>query len=149
NNWARANIIRVAGLLSAPITHMVNLGGNTAGAIVEVPTRALTVGIDALRSAVTGGERQAYAAELLPMLQAYGPGFAGALPNAVRALKTGINPEEAANLTKIRAGFASGGLPVVGRSIQRLGAEGAVDAAVEMPLRALTAEDILFRSAAT
>lgn len=135
NNWARANIVRVAGLLSAPITHMINLGGNASGAMMEVPTRALTVGIDAFRAAITGGERQAYKAELLPMMQAYGPGMMGALPNALRALKTGINPLEAADLSKVRAGFASG--------------SGAVDAAVEMPLRLLTAEDILFRSAAT
>jgi murein DD-endopeptidase MepM/ murein hydrolase activator NlpD len=134
SNWARANIIRVAGLVSGPLTNMVNIGGNVGNAMIEVPTRALTVGIDALRSAVTGGERQAYRAELLPMMQAYGPGMLGSLPNVVRALKTGINPLEAADLSKVRAGFASG--------------NEVVDAAVEMPLRLLTAEDIAFRSAA-
>jgi hypothetical protein len=134
NNWARANIIRVAGLVSGPLTNMVNIGGNAGNAMLEVPTRALVVGIDAFRAALTGGERQAYKAELLPMLQAYGPGMYGSLPNAVRALKTGINPLEAADLSKVRAGFASG--------------NAVVDAAAEMPLRLLTAEDIVFRSAA-
>jgi murein DD-endopeptidase MepM/ murein hydrolase activator NlpD len=134
NNWARANIIRVAGLVSGPLTNMVNIGGNVGNAMLEVPTRALVVGIDAFRSAITGGERQAYKAELLPMMQAYGPGMYGSLPNVVRALKTGINPNEAADLSKVRAGFASG--------------NAVVDAAAEMPLRLLTAEDIAFRSAA-
>ena len=134
SNWARANTIRVAGLLSAPITHMINLGGNTAGAMVEVPTRGLVVGIDAMRAAVTGGERQAYMEELLPMIQAYGPGFLGKLPEARRVLQTGISPVEMADLSKVRPQF---------------GVNPVVDVAVEMPLRALTAEDVLFRGGAT
>jgi cell wall-associated NlpC family hydrolase len=134
SNWARATTLRVAGLLSGPLTHMANMSGNVARAVVEVPVRATTVGIDAMRAAVTGGERQAYRAELLPMLQAWAPGMYANLPEALRALKTGVRPEEIADLSKVRAGFGSG--------------NAAVDAAVEMPLRLLTAEDILFRGAA-
>src|SRR5215831_8938033 len=134
SNWARATTVRLAGLLSGPITHIANMGGNTARAIVEVPVRALTVGIDAFRANLTGGERQAYRAELLPMIQAYGPGMYAQLPEAVRILKTGINEREAADLSKVRAGFGSGNQ--------------VVDAAVEMPLRLLGAEDAFFRGAA-
>jgi hypothetical protein len=133
SNWRRASIIRLAGLLSSPITHMVNTGGNIGGAMVEVPTRALVVGIDALRAAATGGERQAYAGELLPMMKAYGPGFLGALPEAVRVLKTGITSEQAADLSRIHGRFSS---------------SEAVNTAVEAPLRALQAEDVLFRQGA-
>jgi hypothetical protein len=134
SNWARATTIRLAGLLSGPLTHMANGSGNVARAIVEVPVRATTVGIDALRAAVTGGERQAYRAELLPMLQAYAPGFYAQLPEALRILKTGVSQRDIADLSKIRAGFGSG--------------NAAVDAAVEMPLRLLQAEDAFFRGAA-
>jgi hypothetical protein len=134
SNWARATVVRLAGLLSGPLTHMANMSGNVARAVVEVPVRATTVGIDAMRAAVTGGERQAYRAELLPMLQAWAPGMYAQLPDAVRALKTGIRPDEVADLSKVRAGFGSGNQ--------------VVDAAVEMPLRLLTAEDVLFRGAA-
>jgi murein DD-endopeptidase MepM/ murein hydrolase activator NlpD len=134
SNWARATTIRLAGLLSGPLTHMANMSGNVARAVVEVPVRATTVGIDAMRAAVTGGERQAYRAELLPMLQAWAPGMYANLPEALRALKTGVRPEEVADLSKVKAGFGSG--------------SAVVDAAVEMPLRLLTAEDILFRGAA-
>jgi len=148
SNWARATTIRLAGLLSGPLTHMANMGGNTARVMVEVPVRATTVGIDAARAAVTGGERQAYMAELLPMIEAWSPGFYAQLPNALRALKTGVGPREAVDLSKVRAGFQSETLPVIGRGIEKLGIQGGVDAAVEMPLRLLTAEDILFRGAA-
>jgi len=134
SNWARATTIRLAGLLSGPITHMANMGGNVARAMVEVPVRATTVGIDALRSAITGGERQAYMGELMPMMQAYAPGFYAQLPEAVNILKTGISQREAADLSKVRAGFGSGNQ--------------VVDAAVEMPLRLLGASDALFRGAA-
>jgi hypothetical protein len=134
SNWMRANAIRLAGLLSSPITHMVNVGGNISGAMVEVPTRALVVGIDAMRAAVTGGERQAYAGELLPMLKAYGPGVLSGLPEAVRIMKTGMSTEDIANLNRIRPGFNSG--------------NAGVDLAVEAPLRALKAEDALFSAGA-
>ena len=133
SNWARASIIRLAGLLSGPITHAANMGGNTARAVVEVPVHATAIGIDAARAAVTGGERQAYMAELLPMVKAWSPGFYAQLPNALRVLKTGIDPREAADLSKVRAGF---------------GVNPVVDATMEMPLRALKAEDVLFRGAA-
>jgi murein DD-endopeptidase MepM/ murein hydrolase activator NlpD len=132
--WGRATVVRLGGLLSAPITHMVNMGGNLSSAVIEVPTRALTVGIDAMRAGLTGGERQAYRAELLPMLQAYGPGFLAALPDALRALRTGITPAEMADLSKVRRGQFSPSEPL--------------NAVVEAPLRALQAEDILFRNAA-
>jgi murein DD-endopeptidase MepM/ murein hydrolase activator NlpD len=134
SNWLRANTIRIAGLLSSPITHMVNIGGNIGGAMVEVPTRALVVGIDALRAQVTGGERQAYAGELIPMLKAYGPGFLGALNEATRIMQTGLDTRDIADLKRVRPGFNSG--------------NAGVDVAVEAPLRALKAEDAFFRQGA-
>lgn len=134
SNWARAGIIRIAGLVSSPITHMVNVGGNAAGIIVEGGTRALVVPIDAIRAKVTGGERQAYMGELLPMMHQYGPGFLAQWGEARRILETGMSTRDITDLKRVRPGFASG--------------SAGVDAAVEMPLRALKAEDALFRGGA-
>ena len=133
SNWKRATVVRLAGLVSSPITQMVNIGGNVAGAMIEVPTRGLVVGIDALRAAATGGERQAYAGEILPMLKAYGPGFLGQWDNAYRVLKTGFTPEQLADPTKIRGAFSRSEL---------------LNAGVEAPLRLLGAADQLFRGGA-
>jgi hypothetical protein len=68
------------------------------------------------------------------MLQAYAPGFYAQLPEALRILKTGVSQRDIADLSKIRAGFGSG--------------NAVVDAAIEMPLRLLQAEDAFFRGAA-
>jgi GNAT superfamily N-acetyltransferase len=133
SNWKRATVVRLAGLVSSPITQMVNIGGNVAGAMIEVPTRGLVVGIDALRAAATGGERQAYAGEILPMLKAYGPGFLGQWDNAYRVLKTGFTPEQLADPTRIRGAFSRSEL---------------LNAGVEAPLRLLGAADQLFRGGA-
>jgi murein DD-endopeptidase MepM/ murein hydrolase activator NlpD len=146
SSWGRANIVRIAGLVSAPITHAVNVGGNTVIAHVErLAVRPLVVAIDAMRAGITGGERQAYRAELLPALQATGPGAMGALPKVVRALRTGINPYEAENLNlaKVRPGFNAAAIPGVGARTGEV-----IDAAAEMPLRALVAEDVMFREMA-
>jgi flagellar protein FlgJ len=129
--WGKAQILRIAGLLSSTVTHMVNSVGNLSQVPLELATHGLTVGIDWARAAATGGQRQAYLAELGPMLEAYGPGFVSKIPEAVNILRTGVTPVDAASLEKIRPGFASG--------------SNVVDAAVEMPLRALQAEDELFR----
>lgn len=134
-----ANVMRLAGMLSATATHVINAGGNVINVPLELGTHAGVVGIDILRSAITGGERQAYAAELLPMIRAYGPGIWAAMPDALNVLKTGITPSQVADLSKIRPGFQSG-LP------GRVGE--VVDPAIEMPLRALQAEDLLFRGGA-
>jgi hypothetical protein len=146
SSWGRANIVRIAGLVSAPITHAINVGGNTTMAQVEhLAVRPLTVFYDAMRSGITGGERQAYTAELLPALQASGSGAVGSLPKVLRALRTGINPYEAENLNlaRVRPGFNAAALPKVGARAGEV-----IDAAVEMPLRLLTAEDVMFRESA-
>jgi murein DD-endopeptidase MepM/ murein hydrolase activator NlpD len=133
------NVMRLAGMLAATATHMANATGNGIQVPLELTTHAATIGIDATRSAITGGPRQAYAAELPAMLQAYGPGFLTHLPDAVRLMQTGVSPVELADLSKLRPGFRSG-LP---------GRAGAiVDPAIEMPLRTLQASDVLFRGGA-
>ncbi|HXJ31396.1 MAG TPA: lytic transglycosylase domain-containing protein [Gemmatimonadales bacterium] len=132
--WARAQTLRIAGLLSSTITHMANMVGNVTQVPLEVATHAAVVPIDWARARATGGRRVAYMAELGPMLEAYGPGFLASMPDAVKILQTGITPADAVKLENIRPGFASG--------------SGKVDAALEGPLRALQAEDQLFRGGA-
>jgi hypothetical protein len=100
----------------------------------EVVSHAGTIGIDWARAKATGGERQAYWAELGPMLEGYGPGFIAHLPEAIKILQSGITPVERADLSKIRAGFQSGSTKV--------------DTAIEAPLRMLQASDELFRGGA-
>ena len=132
--WGRSQTLRLAGLLSSTATHMANAVGNVTQPLVEVPSHALTVGIDWARAKRTGGERQAYWAELGPMVEAYGSGFMAHMGEAVRVLQTGITPTDLADLSKLRGGFASGSAKL--------------DTAVEMPLRLLGASDVLFRGGA-
>jgi hypothetical protein len=132
--WGRSQIVRIAGLLSATVTHMANMVGNITQVPLEVATHGMVVGIDWARAAATGGERQAYMAELGPMLEAYGPGFLSSMPDALKILQTGISPDDLVNLKNMRPGLASGS--------EKL------DAAVEMPLRLLQAEDQVFKGGA-
>jgi len=176
-----SNIMRLAGMLSATATHIINMGGSIVQVPLEVGTHALTVGIDIPRAAITGGERQAYAAELGPMLRGWwnnAPdangkrfGMASALPDMLRVLRgdvkgalqdyartdvaqmmrTGISPSNVADLSTIRPGFRSSDLPVIGYPLGKLPgnvAERVIDPTIEMPLRALQAEDLAFRGAA-
>jgi hypothetical protein len=132
--WGRSQIVRIAGLLSATVTHMANMVGNITQVPLEVATHGMVVGIDWARAAATGGERQAYMAELGPMLEAYGPGFLSSMPDALKILQTGISPDDLVNLKNMRPGLQSGS--------EKL------DAAVEMPLRLLQAEDQVFKGGA-
>jgi murein DD-endopeptidase MepM/ murein hydrolase activator NlpD len=176
-----SNIMRLAGMLSATATHIINMGGSIVQVPLEVGAHALTVGIDIPRAAITGGERQAYAAELGPMLRGWWDnapdangkrfGMASALPDMLRILrgdvkgalqdygqsdvaqmlKTGISPSNVADLSTIRPGFRSSDLPVIGYPLGKLPgnvAERVIDPTIEMPLRALQAEDLAFRGAA-
>lgn len=135
--WGKSQILRIAGLLSSTTTHLVNMVGNVTQVPLTLAEHALVVPIDWARSSLTGGERQAYMAELGPMAGSWGHGTLAALPDAIKILQTGISPEEATRVAsgKVgRPGFASG--------------NNVADAAVEMPLRLLSAEDQLFRGGA-
>ena len=112
---------------------MVNIGGNAASALYEVPTHVLAGGIDFARVAAAGGERQIYGGDILSMAKAYGPGFLGQLDNAKRILTTGFTPEQLADPKKIRGAFSRWG---------------GLNTAVEAPLRILGASDALFRGGA-
>ena len=77
------DVIRYNSMLSSPTTHLVNISSNIQGAgVVEPLTKTVTGGLDAIRSALTGTPRQAFAGEGLE----YSKGAISNLGNASRKL---------------------------------------------------------------
>jgi len=71
---------RYINLLSSPRTHIVNAFSNLIqGTVLNPATRLATGAVDAVYSALSGKQRQAYAREVLP----YTKGFINAIPKAV------------------------------------------------------------------
>jgi hypothetical protein len=132
--WDRVSILRYASMLSATTTHLTNALGNTVGVGLDVGLKPLAVGIDAARAAATGGQRTRYMGEIAPQLRGIAEGAVQGLGEGLTTLRTGINPQTAGKLENVRGGFQSG--------------SSKLDAAVEMPLRALEAADLVFRGAA-
>lgn len=134
-NWYdRIAILRYASMLSSTATH----AAQAAGSGIQLGTSALAhpfaVGADILASAATGDERTRYMAELPAMLQGGVYGLKGGIKDAAEILRSGINPAEGSR--NIERGVTSFGINPV------------VDAAAEMPLRALEAGDAIFRGTA-
>lgn len=74
--------LRYSSMLSSPVTHIRNIAANTVGGTVVAPaTKLVAGGVDALRSAVTGGERKRFAGEA----GAYSKGYASNLQDAFKA----------------------------------------------------------------
>jgi hypothetical protein len=132
--WDRISMLRYASMLSATTTHLTNALGNTIQGGLDVGLKPLAVGIDAARAAVTGGPRTRYMGEIAPQLRGMAEGAVQGLGEALTTLRTGVNPQSAGKLENVRGGFQSG--------------SSKLDAAVEMPLRALEASDLVFRGAA-
>jgi hypothetical protein len=132
--WDRISMLRYASMLSATTTHLTNALGNTIQGGLDVGLKPLAVGIDAARAAATGGPRTRYMGEIAPQLRGMAEGAVQGLGEALTTLRTGVNPQSAGKLENVRGGFQSG--------------SSKLDAAVEMPLRALEASDLVFRGAA-
>jgi hypothetical protein len=132
--WDRISMLRYASMLSATTTHLTNALGNTIQGGLDVGLKPLAVGIDAARAAATGGPRTRYLGEIAPQLRGMAEGAVQGLGEALTTLRTGVNPQSAGKLENVRGGFQSG--------------SSKLDAAVEMPLRALEASDLVFRGAA-
>ena len=133
-----ANIMRLAGMLSGTATHMVNVFGSAINVPLALAEHAGAAAIDIPRAAVTGGERRAYFSDLGPMVRGWvrpdgeSLGALTFLPQVLETLKSGVSPADVADLSKLRPGFRS---YVPGQAGE------IVDAAIEMPLRLLEAED--------
>lgn len=126
----RLNILRYGSMLSATTTHLTNILGNTLNMGLDLGLRPVAAGIDAARAAVTGGERTRYMGETSEMARGMLGGVLVGLRDAGVTLRHGINPNDVTKIDNIRAGFGSG--------------VGVIDAALEGPLRAISAADAFF-----
>jgi hypothetical protein len=128
-----------AGLLTNPLTHLVNVGGNTVMAIMEQGKDAPAAVVDLMLSLGTGTRTKAF-----PRPGQVGASIKGAVTNgyaaAKQVLRTGATPEDLAKWD-----FRNG------RFGKTLGSEkvGAVlDLYTQSVFRSLGAEDQIFKAAA-
>lgn len=132
--WDRIQTVRIAGMLSSTATQLTNAASNAFGVASDIGTKPVAGALDALVSRVAGGERTRYAAETIPQIKGAYEGFWTGLAQAGTVLREGATPDEIGKLEVRRPGLQSGSK--------------VLDAAVEMPLRALSAADLIFRGAA-
>ncbi len=131
----RLNITRYAGMLSDTATQILNAGSNVVLQGADVAATPIAASLDVARSAMTGSPRQVFFGEVPARLSGMRAGVKVGLQNAAEIMRTGLTPVDAAKqLEGGAAGFASG--------------SGAVDFAMEAPLRALAASDAVFRTSA-
>ena len=138
-------------LLANPVTHTVNVGGNSMYMGTRIFETAVAGGIGKLRSKITGNPDRVYAREGLGEALALQQGFYDALKAAGR----GFVKEEAADLsTKLdshKVGFGTTGDLVEIYKQMREGnvaaaAVNSIGAATRMPGRFLLAEDEFFKA---
>lgn len=83
------DLLRYNSMLTSPNTHLVNVGSNYVGTGILAPVeKVVEGGLDALRVAMFGGKRTAYAGESLPYIKAY-YGNVGKAWNNVRDVMAG------------------------------------------------------------
>jgi flagellum-specific peptidoglycan hydrolase FlgJ len=144
--WDRFDILRYASMLSDPVTH----GQNSIGAIqmnaIDVVERPLTALLDAGRSRITGGSRDAFLSESGAQVAGMAAAASQGIKDAAFIMAHGLRPEDLAKLDRPTRGFATNMPRIAPRGSKRAAA---VDTAMEAPLRALSAADALFRGIAT
>lgn len=132
--YDRFQTVRFAGMLSGTATQLLNNTGNAVNTLADVGMKPLQAALDAAVSKATGSERTRYMAEVIPQAKANVAGLLAGAQKIPHILATGVDPESAAKYDLPRKGLQSGS--------KRL------DAVVEMPLRALSAADAMWRGAA-
>jgi hypothetical protein len=141
----RLGIVRYASMLSGLASHGLNISGNVLKAGVAVTDKALMLGIDVARSKVTGAEREVFATEIGAQLHGMQAGAVEGARNGAFVMQHGFRPDDITRLDHLRGGFGTN-IPGVAPAGSR--AAGAVDFAMEGPLRALSAADAVFRGMA-
>lgn len=137
--WNRASFLQKlsefqkASLLSALSTHAVNALGNAIQQVLDIPTRALAGGIDAVRSGVTRTPREVYAGESLAQVRGAFRSFPSAMERAWKALKNEHFAQELRR-TEIEAGTP---VPAI---------RGRFGKVVRIPFRLLQMADLGFRT---
>jgi hypothetical protein len=140
---SRAQIIRLAGMLSDTAGQAMNVVGNVGLAGRDLATAPLMLGQDMLRSTVSGRPREVFAAELGARVHGMRVGARLGLDDALSILKSGTPADEASKLDSA-AGFDID-VPGLPRGSKRAAV---TNFAVELPLRALGAADAIFRTMA-
>lgn len=141
----RLGILRYSSMLSSTTTQAINASGNVLMQGVDIATKPLMAGLDIGRSAITGRERQVFAAELPAQLHGIYAGAIEGARDAAFTMRHGIRPEEVTKLDYVRQGFGTD-IPVLAPAGSK--AAGAVNFLMEGPLRSLAAADVFFRSTA-
>jgi hypothetical protein len=143
--WDRFDTLRYASMLSDPVTHGQNALGNALLGAVDVVERPLTALLDMGRAKITGGPRDAFLSEASAHVLGAAGSARQALSDAAFVIQHGLRPEDAAKLDRPTRGF---GTNIPGLAPRGSGRAGAVDFAMEGPLRALSAADAFFRGTA-
>ena len=135
-------------MLSAITTHAVNVGSNTAFALLQIPERGLAGGLGSIRRALTGSKDGVRFAESLAMVNGLYQGGKDGILLAAKAFKTESpisgslrNKLEVRERKAISAEkFGLDPMSVFGRAMDYMGV------AVRLPGRFLLAEDEFFKA---
>ncbi|HEY5420146.1 MAG TPA: hypothetical protein VIL10_05380 [Marmoricola sp.] len=141
----RANIGRYAGMLSDAASHVQNILGGATSAAIDVGTLPPMLALDIARSKLMGTPREVFAAELPARLAGMRHGARQGMGRALEIMRSGVPAEEAAKLDQGGVGFDTN---IPGLAPRGSGRAGAVNVAVESPLRALAAADAVFKTMA-
>jgi hypothetical protein len=151
----RLQIVRYAGMLAQTTTHAINAGGGVLANAMAIPTKALMVAGDVLKTdfqkEILRDPRpreeiqQVFASEIGAQLAGMKAGAQDGLKQAAFIMQHGFHPDDITQLDHLRGGF--------GTNIPKIAPEGsrrakAVDIAFEYPLRALVAGDAIMRGTA-
>lgn len=106
-------------ILSGPVTHMRNLGGNMSMLTYALASKPTAVGMDVLRASVTGTPRTLYLGEFPAQMAGLTKGFVTGLEKGLMVLRDGFTMDDVTNL-EFRPVEVPGGLwtNVVGRSLE-------------------------------
>ncbi|HNA25140.1 MAG TPA: hypothetical protein PLI01_00005, partial [Nitrospira sp.] len=124
--------LRYNSMLSSPLTHIQNVASNFQGTALVAPIeKAIAGGVDAIKSALTGGPRTKYAGESLH----YVKGYLENVGNAARALRDSLS------------GKNFGSIPdLIDVPMYTKGPMAKVEKVLKAPVRLLEASDQFFNA---
>ncbi len=144
--------VYVNSLLSNPVSHILNVSGNTIFGMTRVMETAIAGVIGGARSAVTGNMDRVVVREAFAEAQGIAEGWKDALVVAADTLRT-EGPQDIASKLEVRNRRAIGTTGDVGEIYEQFrngnyaaGAVNALGVAVRMPGRFLLAEDEFFKA---
>lgn len=131
------DLVRYNSMLSSPLTHLYNITSNALGTAGAAPVEyALTGALDAMRSAVTGKPREAFAGEAAK----YAKGVVGSVPEAAKELWDTLRGKKALEIPE-RAGQPN--FPLATSKAGK-----ALESVLTVPTRLLETADAFFQTLA-